>query len=115
MYVCIEVALRENAHGIGRPTGPGGRGPSKVGLMSQPRGYHQSHVIHTGSYSCSMALSEPTLIWVAKVNLYPHVGGTGSYQARKVARTNVSNWADRGPRDRFHPCFSDDPQNTRQD
>ena len=35
---CIEVALRGSAHGIGRPTVPGGRGPSIVGPISQRRG-----------------------------------------------------------------------------
>ena len=61
-----------------------GKGPSKVGPMSQPRRYHRSHVTHTGSYLRSMALSEPTLIWAAKVDLYPHIGGTVSYQARYI-------------------------------
>ena len=60
MYVCIEVALRGDAHGIGRPSGPGGgthqksgsnvpTGPGEgligiVGPISQPRG-----TIDTGS------------------------------------------------------------------
>ena len=28
------------------------------------------------------ALSEPTLLWAAKGDLYPHVGGKGSHRAR---------------------------------
>ena len=36
MYVCIEVALRGSAHGIGRPTRPGPI--KKVGPMSEPGG-----------------------------------------------------------------------------
>ena len=58
-----------------------GRGPSKVGPMSQHRGYLRSRVTHDGSYSHLMALSEPPLIWAAKVDLYPHIGGTVSNQA----------------------------------
>ena len=53
MHVCmygIEVALRGIAHGIGRPTWSEGGAHLKVGPMSQPHGYLQSCVTHSGSY-----------------------------------------------------------------
>ena len=49
-----------------------GRGPSKVGPMSQPRGYHRSLVTPAGSY-LPKALTVAN--WAAKGELYPHVGG----------------------------------------
>ena len=39
LYVCIEVALRGDAHGIGRSNWAKGEGPiGIVGPISQPRG-----------------------------------------------------------------------------
>ena len=37
-YVCIEVALRGNVHGIGRPTGPGGGDHQKWVQCPNPAG-----------------------------------------------------------------------------
>ena len=48
MYVYVEVALRGVPMEKGVQLGLG-EGPSR-GPISQPHGYHQSRVTHTGSY-----------------------------------------------------------------
>ena len=50
MHVCIQVALRGIAHGIGQSNWAWGGAHQKVGPMSQHRGYHQSRVTPGGSY-----------------------------------------------------------------
>ena len=82
MYVCIEVALRGDAHGVGRSNWAKGRGPSikwvqcpNPGIPSIPRHACWNVLTHIS------ALSAPTLIWAAKADLYPLVGGTVSCQA----------------------------------
>ena len=54
MYVCIEVAFVEFPMESGVQLGLGEGPIKKVGPMSQPRGYHQSHVTHAGSYMHTM-------------------------------------------------------------
>ena len=50
MYVCVcRGCPLWNAHGKGRPIGPG-VGTDQVGPMSQPCGYRWSRVMHAGSY-----------------------------------------------------------------
>ena len=63
------------AHGMGRPTGPWGRCPSKVSPMSQPRGIHRLCVTHAGSYSHHRRFLQSTLLWAAKGDMRHHVGG----------------------------------------
>ena len=68
MYVCIEVAL------CGLPMERGiqmglGRGPSKVGPLSQPHGYHQS-------------------LWTGKDDLIPHVGVVSHCASFQLGITN---------------------------
>ena len=81
MYVCIEVALLGSAHGIKRPTGPGGGAHQKWVQCPNPAvpsvQCHARWFVLTG-----LAFSEPTLLWETKVDLYPHVEGTESYLAR---------------------------------
>ena len=48
MYLCTEVALCGIAHGIGRPTGPGGGAHQKVGPKFNPVGT-------IGPTSCTLA------------------------------------------------------------
>ena len=50
VYVCIEVALRGDAHGIGVPTGPrGGTHRDRGSNIPTPR-YHRYSVNHAGPY-----------------------------------------------------------------
>ena len=53
MYVCIEVALRGDAHGIGRSNWAKGEGPIEiVGPISQPRGTIGTSSL-TPDYTCT--------------------------------------------------------------
>ena len=62
-YVCIEVALRGDAHGIGHSNWPKGRDPSGLWVQypnpAVPLARRHSHWIIL-THSC--ALSEPTLL-----------------------------------------------------
>ena len=61
-YVCIEVALRGIAHGIGRPTGPRGDTHRDRGSNVPTQRYQRYHVTLAGTYSGIYALSESTLL-----------------------------------------------------
>ena len=82
MYVCIEVALRGDAHGIGRSNWAKGRDPTGLWVQypnpavpSAPRHSSWNILVHF------RALSGPTLLWAAKGVLCPHVGGTETHRA----------------------------------
>ena len=34
------------------------------------------------AHTCAKCFLSPTLLWVAKGDLYPHIGGAGSHRAR---------------------------------
>ena len=83
MYVYIEVALCKSAHGIGRPTGPGGGAYQKNGsnvptpwVPSVPRHARWLILAH------GVCFLWPTLLRAAKGDLFPHIGGAESHRAR---------------------------------
>ena len=83
MYVCIEIALRGDAHGIGRSNWAKGRDPLGSWVQYPNPQYHRYRVTHAGSYlRTQCALSEPTLLLAAKGVLCPHVEGTVTHRAR---------------------------------
>ena len=82
MYACIEVALCGIAHGIGRPIGPGGGAHQKSAfnvptprVPSVPRHARWLILAH------DVCFLQPTLLWEAKGDLFPHVGGGASHRA----------------------------------
>ena len=73
MYVCIEVALCGDAHGVGRSNWAKGRDPS--GLWVQYPNPAVPLIPHHSRWSVLThycAFSEPTLIQAAKGDLFPH-------------------------------------------
>ena len=73
MYLCIEVALHRIAHGIGKSNWAWGKGPSiKWVQCPNPAG-------NIGSASRTLA---HTLLWAAKGDLFPHIGGAESHRER---------------------------------
>ena len=77
LYVCIEVDHRGVPMGLGVQPGLGVM-PIKSGSNVPTLRYHRYRVTHAGSYSRTFALSEPTLLWTAKGDLIPHIGGVVS-------------------------------------
>ena len=80
MYVSrlpLVELLRESSVQLGLGEGP----IDKVGPMSQPRG-----TIDTASRTLvptnARGVLGPTLLWAAKGDLIPHIGGVGSHRAR---------------------------------
>ena len=77
MYVCIEVALRgvpmEKGVQLGQGEGldPGGGAHPNGSNIPTPR---VPSVTHTDTYM-RISVYVPNLIWAAKGELYPHVGG----------------------------------------
>ena len=95
MYVCIEVALRGDAHGIGRSNWAKGRDPSgswvqypNHAVPSIPR--HSRWVIRV--HLC--AFSEPTLLF--NIDVFEQLAIFGKRAFRKKKKKNESKSGRRG-------------------